>query len=281
MKQMNVLIADSGGTKTDWAFINGGKTELFSGSGLHPAYNSSEEILNELKIVINKIPVLPEKVFFYGAGCHGIEPVKKIKNAFTQLLSGCETEIYDDLTGAARAHLQQIDGVISILGTGSVCGRYSNGEITRRTASLGYAIGDEGSAADLGRLILRDYFRDRLDRETHQIVQKSLENGDYSHWMTRIYGSDHPNRELAAVAGMVFRSGDSEQLRSILKYCIEGFLESQFSLLSPQSDEPVVFTGGLAVAQQDELLKLLKSRNFNKCSVKSKLIDGLAEYHQR
>ena len=277
---MNVLIADSGGTKTDWVFIYSEKTEFFSGSGLHPGYNSAEKILTELKIVVNKLHAMPEKVFFYGAGCHGREPVEKIRNSFSQVLPRCEAEIFDDLTGAARAHLGQTSGVIAILGTGSVCGRYSNGEITRRTASLGYAIGDEGSAADLGRLILKAFFRKKMNRETHDIVKKRLENGDYSHWMTRIYGSDYPNRQLAAVAGMIYNGEGTEQLRSILEGCVEGFLDSQFTLLSPEPDERIVFTGGLSVAQKDLLLTLLKRRSFSNCAVKSKLIDGLAEYHQ-
>lgn len=281
MRRMNVLIADSGGTKTDWAFINGEKTEFFSGKGLHPGYNSAETILAELKIVTGKLSAIPEKVFFYGAGCHGREPIETIRSSFVQAIPLCEAEIFDDLTGAARAHLGHTAGVIAILGTGSVCGRYSNEEITERTASLGYAIGDEGSAADLGRLILRSYFRNQLNRETHNIVKKRLANGDYSHWMTRIYGNDHPNRELAAVAGMIYKDGETEQLRLILEGCIEGFLDSQFTLLSPEPDEPIVFTGGLSVAQKNLLLTIVKRRSYSNCSVKAKLIEGLAEYHQR
>lgn len=278
---MGILIADSGGTKTDWVYIDSANEHYFKSSGLHPAYTTGKQISEEIKYAMHFDPSEIDQVFFYGAGCHGIEPKQKIINALKQTLIGCRIDVFDDLTGAARAHLQQTEGIIAALGTGSVCGRYKNGEITMRSAALGYAIGDEGSAADLGKSVLRAYYRAELNKDARNAVEKKLGNVDYSHWMNQIYGSSQPNRELASVAEMVFSDDKQpQQLKSILINCFERFIDSQLLSLQPHSEERILFTGKVSNAHSKIILSLLKNRNFNNCSVKEGLISGLARYHK-
>ncbi|CAN5159720.1 ATPase [soil metagenome] len=278
---MNILIADSGGTKTDWVFIDSVNPHYFKSGGLHPAFNSTDEISSEIKKSVTIESGKIDQIFFYGAGCHGDLPAEKIKVAITRIFPDCEINVFDDLTGAARAHLQQTDGIIAALGTGSICGRYKNGLITNRSAALGYAIGDEGSAVDLGKSVIRAYFRNELDEETHQAVEKKLGTSDYSYWMNRIYGSDQPNRVLAAVAGELFSGNLTLQLSSILTNCFERFMDTQLTSLTPFPDEQIVFTGTVANAHSKIILLLLKKKDFKKCSVKAGLIKGLARYHKQ
>ena len=273
---MGILIADSGGTKTDWAYLSDSGRDFFSGSGLHPAYLTDDQIANEIKATVS---VNPKQVYFYGAGCHGSGPASKIEKAIKQVFPDALAIVKDDLTGVARAHLQRSDGLIAALGTGSICGRYEAGEILKRSAALGYAIGDEGSAADLGRTILKAFFRETLDHETTNIAANRLNAATYSEWMDQIYNSDRPNRELAAVAGMVFIDPLTNQLREMISTCFLDFIDSQLSSLTPDQNDLIVCSGSVAVAHAGILLDALSKRGFEKVSVKENVIKGLADYH--
>jgi N-acetylglucosamine kinase-like BadF-type ATPase len=273
---MSTLIADSGGTKTDWAFLSNGEPDFFSGSGLHPAYMTVDQIENELDATVS---VTPEQIFFYGAGCHGSGPASKLERAILRAFPDANLEVNDDLTGVARAHLRQYSGLIASLGTGSICGRYDSGQILKRSAALGYAIGDEGSAADLGRTILKSFFRHLLDKETSEIVADRLNNRSYSEWMDQIYNSDRPNRELAAVAGRVFINPLTNDLREIILSCFSNFIDAQFCELTPEKDEKIVCSGSVAVAHAGILLDTMSNRGFENVSIKENVIEGLVHYH--
>ena len=273
---MGKLIADSGGTKTDWAYLNDGRTEYFSGRGLHPAYMSVDQIAGEIR---NTVSVTPEHIYFYGAGCHGPDPAKKIEQAIKQVFNSAIVSVKDDLTGVARAHLQTSDGLIAAFGTGSICGRYESGEILKRSAALGFAIGDEGSAADLGRTILKAFFRQTLNAKTSEVTAKRLKSTSYSEWMDKIYNSDRPNRELASVAGMVFKDPLTDQLREIIEIRFLDFIDSQLRSLQPENDEQIVCTGSVAVAHASILIDAFSEREFEKIVIKENVIQGLAHYH--
>lgn len=273
---MRILVADSGGTKTSWACLEKYRTDYFTGSGLHPAYMTVDQIADEIE---KSVPVTPERVFFYGAGCHGRGPVAKIEQAIKKVFSEAEIIIKDDLTGAARSHLQRSRGFIAALGTGSICGLYDSGDILKRSASLGYAIGDEGSAADLGRTILKAYFRDTLDSETAALTASRLPNATYSGAMDWVYTSERPNKKLASVAGKVFVHPLTDQLQDIVSSRFLEFIDSQFSTLSPVPSDQIVCTGSVAMAHADLLLNAFSGRGFKHVSIKENVIEGLAAYH--
>ncbi len=273
---MGILVADSGGTKTDWAYLNEKGTMHFSGNGLHPAYMSGDDITEEIRRTVS---AQPSQIYFYGAGCHGPEPVSKIKGAIQEALPDAFITVRDDLTGVARAHLQKSGGLIVALGTGSICGRYQDGEILRRSAALGYAIGDEGSAADLGRVLLKAYFRQTLNKNTSEKVAERLQHVTYSDCMDKIYGSSRPNRELASFAGMVFEGALTDQLKELISSRFLAFIDSQFESLQPGKEEQIVCSGSVAIAHAGALKQAFLRRGYDQVSIKEDVIGGLARYH--
>ena len=273
---MGILVADSGGTKTDWVFLNDNGLMHFSGSGLHPAYMSGDDITEEIRRTVS---VQPSQIYFYGAGCHGPEPVSKIKGAIQQAFPDAFVTVRDDLTGVARAHLQKSGGLIVALGTGSICGRYEDGEILRRSAALGYAIGDEGSAADLGRILLKAYFRQTLNKNTADTVAERLQHVTYSDCMDKIYGSSRPNKELASIAGMVLDGPLTNQLSELISSRFLAFIDSQFESLQPGNEERIVCSGSVAIAHGGALKQAFSHRGYERVSIKKDVIGGLARYH--
>lgn len=270
------VIADSGGTKTDWAITDGDQTTVVKGQGLHPAYVSSKEIAAEVRKVTTRNP---DQVWFYGAGCYGVEPVQKVKAVLIQIFPDANVHVTDDLTGVARAHLRERKGVIAALGTGSICGEYERGQVVRRSAALGYAIGDEGSAVDLGRSILKAFFRNTLPEESHMQVADRLESTEYSVWMRQIYNSSRPNRVLAAIAGQIFHEPMETGVRSILADCLARFMDTQLAQIDPSRTSPVVFSGSVAIAHPGLIQMLMEKRGFKNVEIKSDVIGGLVAYH--
>ena len=68
----NILIADSGSTKTDWILKNSsGEKIQFQSAGLNPFYQTEKEVVSVLeKEVISKLSFSVDKIFFYGACFH-------------------------------------------------------------------------------------------------------------------------------------------------------------------------------------------------------------------
>jgi len=49
-----ILIADSGATKTDWAYVENGKPIFVKSAGLHPAYLSDDEMSGIIRKSVGK-----------------------------------------------------------------------------------------------------------------------------------------------------------------------------------------------------------------------------------
>ncbi len=100
-----MLIADSGSTKTDWAWIeNGTIVHRVTTAGINPVHQSEEEILVDPQTVLQWGA---DEVFFYGAGCI---PEKKgvVEKVLRKVFPDADRiEVESDLLGAARAVCQK------------------------------------------------------------------------------------------------------------------------------------------------------------------------------
>jgi len=135
-----------------------------------------------------------------------------------------------DVECAARAAFYGDErGLLVVLGTGSICARVVNGVMQEQSRSLGFAIGDEGSAADIGKRLLKGYFRRTFSPPTlvyleeimHQMTggqgkpggsdsndDDQSENARYAVWMDALYfggesvrlGFPSPSALLASLA---------------------------------------------------------------------------------
>lgn len=140
-----ILVADSGGTKTDWALVGEeGISFRCTTLGMHPIHLSSSR-LREV-VVDELLPVLPihvdvSAIYFYGGGC-----TPQMCPVVEEVLRSCfprQTEIYveSDLLGAARALCGNSEGIACILGTGANSCLYDGRRIVRNTPPLGYILG--------------------------------------------------------------------------------------------------------------------------------------------
>ncbi len=275
------LIADSGSTKTQWCIVNEIETiKIFLTAGINPYYQSAEQIaeemMNSVKPMIEKHEI--QKVFYYGAGCNTNQNKTMISEALSLILPDAAYEVYTDLMAAARALFLDQPGIACILGTGSNSCFYDGVEIRENISPLGFILGDEGSGAVLGRLLVGDCLKNQLPE---WLRDKFLDEYELSpaQIMENVYRKPFPNRFLAKFApfmsehldepiifNQVYDSFDAFVSRNVMQYNLENLL--------------VGFSGSVAANFKDVLEIVAAERNLNLGPIFADPMPGLIEYHQ-
>ena len=121
----------------------------------------------ELKAVYTKII----EVHFYTPGCSSASSFDILESSLKSFFVNANIIIKTDLYAAARAAYNGESLFVSIIGTGSNTAFYDGESLNHLKPSLGYVMGDEGSGASLGRLLLRSY----LYKTCHLICTKPFQ----------------------------------------------------------------------------------------------------------
>ncbi len=272
----DILVADGGSTKCAWALLRAdGSREYATAPGVNPSLLGLDEVAGALRGGL--APLATDgvgEVRFYGAGCAG-EGARRMEEALRGLFPGASVEVASDLLGAARALFGDGSGVACILGTGSNSGYYENGAITRNVRPMGFILGDEGSGASIGRVVLNQYFKGWLDEATRRDFEREFPGLTYDEVVCRVYREPAANRFLASFAPFAAAHMSDSRLAARVRGCFEAFVSE--SLAAYPADAPVGFAGSLAAAFAPMLRGLLPGRELT--FVPSPL-EPLAEYHQ-
>lgn len=269
---MKTLIADSGATKTDWLYINGTETTHIKTQGLHPSTLDPTSDLTDMELYLGELT--PDQIYFFGTGCGNPVGDEKIRLFLRQIFPSSELNINSDLVGSAKAFFPESDGSVVILGTGAICSKVQSGNVVKKSASLGYAIGDEGSAADLGRRILKMYYREQSNPETLEFIRDKIEDMDYGSMTNRIYSASKPNRELASIAGEVLHPPLPAELIQLIRDAFSDFIKFQLTTLDITKETEIVCTGKVASVHSEILMEVFHEFGFENVSVKYPVIDS-------
>lgn len=166
-----VLIADSGGTKTDWCFIDiSGERSFFTTESYHPI-NWDESFRTRLKQYFEeRIELMNAEIYFFGAGCLKREKAMELEKLFHEIGFNKVT-VKSDLHAAGLACLGNENGWVAISGTGSVLFEWSNGEVGQIIGGKGHMEGDQGSGYYFGKLIYEDYKSEKLSMYQKQLFE--------------------------------------------------------------------------------------------------------------
>ena len=266
-----ILIADSGSSTTEWRLIDGDSISPYQSIGLNPFIISEEEIVSvieSLKFPIEQI----QRLYFYGAGCGSSEQSQHMAQILNTPFSNSEIYVYSDLLAAARSLLQDKEGVIGILGTGSNVAHYTVSGVQPLTTSTGYLLGDEGSGNALGKRLLKAFFSDNLDKE---LIQKIGQ--DKSLVLKTLYKHSFPNRYLASFARLMFRNRNHPQIAALIKSTFDEWVES---CLLPYQVKEIALCGSIAYYFHTEVMRSCESYGIAVSSVLEKPISALALYHK-
>ncbi len=240
------IIADSGSTKTKFALVEGGAVEYVHTDGINPYYQGVEDIVSTLKVQLLPKIAEPENVNyieFYGAGCGPADKIAIVRDALQSVFLYAAIIVSSDLLGAAKALCGVEAGIACILGTGSNSCYYDGEKIVQNVSPLGYILGDEGSGAVLGKLLVADI----LKKQAPKIVRDKF-FAKYSYTsadiIDRVYRKPFPNRFLASFAPFLSENIDVTYCHSLVYDSLKSFIER--NLRQYPAGLPVHFTGSVA-----------------------------------
>lgn len=282
-----ILIADSGSTKTDWVLVAQQQRQTLHTQGLSPVHQSADEMRHVLSNEL--LPHLSlrgagqascqsvESVYFYGSGV-----LPELSPVVTGLLrslfpSATTVEAQSDLLGACRALCGRREGIAAILGTGSASCLYDGSRILQQTPSLGYILGDEGSGAVLGRMLVHHIYKGRLS-EKIRIAFEQETGYSVADIIQRVYRQPLANRFLASLTPFLHAHLADESLRAMV---IESFQSFFFDnvVAYQRPDLPIDFVGSIAWHFQCELREAASRCHLSVGTILQHPVDGLVEYH--
>lgn len=280
MRPMNCLIADSGSTKTDWCLVPAGSPpHTFRTGGINPFYQTEAEIERELTGHV--LPLLPpagvDAVCFYGAGCTGGKAAA-LRRLLARLFPSAQVvEAETDMLGAARALCGHSAGIACILGTGSNSCFYDGTRICANVPPLGFILGDEGSGAVLGKLlvgnVLKRLWPSRLSEAFFAytgLTQEAL--------LDRVYRQPFPNRFLAGLAPFLSARLDAEPVRRMVAGSFRDFLARNVAQYDYHT-HPVHFTGSVAWHFRPLLEEVAHGLGIKPGRVVQSPLEGLVRFH--
>lgn len=181
-----ILVADSGGTQTDWCFVDKNlEKHFFTTKSFHPS-NWGESFFEEFLVFWNSREELKtSRIHFYGAGCLN-EDNKSIISDYFLKWGFVNVQVFSDVLGACHSTLGDKEGVVAILGTGSVACHFDGCQITKISGGLGYLLGDEGSGYYFGKTLLSRYLNS--DFSDSLMISLLAILGDRSEVLSQVYG---------------------------------------------------------------------------------------------
>ena len=274
-----ILIADGGSTKTEWCVADNGKVlRRIKTKGMNPYFQTEYEISGEIASVL--LPVLKNNTFdalyFYGAGCTP-EKIPMMKQALLKHLEVKTIEVNTDLLAAARALSGKKPGIVCIIGTGSNSCYYDGEKIANNVSSLGYILGDEGSGAVLGKMLVGDLLKNQLPEGLKEafLKQYSLTPAMI---IERVYRQSFPNRFLASLSPFLKQNIEIPEIRIIVLNSFKDFINRNVKQYDYQNNL-LHFIGSIAFYYQDILKEAIQECGMNTGSIVQTPMDGLVLYH--
>lgn len=302
------LIIESGATKADWCLIDsdGNVRSRFRTRGINLASMDASAVSRHVEDALSAVRsdgFSPEndvtEVFFYGAGVIGKDAVtgwrenrrKEVpgednsgKYALADAFPGASCCFNSDLMAAARGLYGDGTGIAAILGTGSNSCLCSGGEIVSNIRPGGFILGDEGSAAALGKMFLADYVKDLLPKEVADAFCKEYSLG-YEDVVRIVYRSDAPAASVAAFAPYVVSWQENHHVRSMICRNFRDFIERSLlrypgNARENGEDVEVRVTGSFGCACKGLLCEAGKDYGISFTGFVPAPMDGLIQFHR-
>ena len=277
-----ILIADSGSTKTDWCVVeNGQPIQQISTKGINPFFQSEEEISNE--IATSLLPQLKtnalDAVYFYGAGCGFPDKIAMVHRAITKHLQiKREVEVNADMLAVAHGLCQHEAGIACIMGTGSNSCYYDGKQIVSNVSPLGFILGDEGSGAVLGKLLVGDILKNQMTPELKEkfLKQFGLTPADI---IDHVYRKPFPNRFLASLSPFLAQNIDEPCIHALVLGSFKSFLKRNVMQYENFRNSKVHFIGSVAFYYKTILAEAAQEMNIQLGTIIKSPMEGLIKYH--
>lgn len=280
-----ILIADCGGTKVTWCVLDHKElVKEFTTPGMNVLMLSYEEMC--LRLAEETAPLLGDlteqitEVYFYGAGCASEALCESVRRAIQTIIPGARTEVASDMLASCRALCGDHGGVVCILGTGSNSCLYDGERIVDNVSPLGFILGDEGSGANLGKLLVSDV----LKRQLPEHVCKKFHDKFGLDTMTvinRVYRQPYPNKFLASLTPFLSENIHEPSIHNLVISAFRSFFRRNVALytLPDGYGNKVYFSGSVAWFFKSALAEATALSGYSLANVLPDPMEGLIKYH--
>lgn len=277
-----ILIADSGGTKTEWRMLERNKSvQQLHTLGFNPYYQPIDDLYDIIrKELAPAVAGSVDKIFFYGTGVSSDKNQELIKKAFLEFFPGAQIEIGWDLLAAARALCGHEEGIACILGTGSNSCHYNGEKIVYNVANLGWILADEGSGTYIGKRLIKDYFRKQIpaDLAARFYARFPWQREEV---LEKVYQQEKPGAFLASFMKFIFQHLKEPYCYQLVYQAFADFYENNVMLYPGYENLKVHFTGSVAFYFSDLLRQVANDKGIIVKNIQEGPIAGLALYHQK
>ena len=277
-----ILIADCGSTKIDWCVVENGevKKQVFT-SGINALLMTEEQIretlANELAQEVAEFEI--ESVYYYGAGCLFDDICANVRRAIAANVPTAKTiEVHSDLVAAARALCGDSKGIACILGTGSNSCFWDGEKIADNVSPLGYILGDEGSGAVLGKLLVGDVLKKQLPEELCEKFLKEYEL-DRQKIIESVYKRPAANRFLASLSPFLSKNIEEPAIHRLVLNAFKSFFVRNIENYKDYKNYAVSFVGSVAFYYREVLEEAAKAVDIKIGTIIKSPMEGLVKYH--
>ena len=278
------VIAECGASKSDWRLIS-----------------QSEEICQVSTLGINVSTMSPSAIgkvveqAAEGFGNAALDVVgmhvylagvitEDIRQELTVLFGGyfpnSSFEFQTDLIAAARAVCGHGPGIAAILGTGSNSCQWSGTEIVKRVYSSGFILGDEGSAATLGKLFIADFLKGLVPAEIANEFSARFPS-DYATIVSNVYRSQtSPSGYLGSFAPFILEHYEHPYIKELVDGNFRAFIRRSLKQYDTQM-YPVGVVGGFGCALKDIFGCIAMEEGVRISGFFPRPIEGLIAYHSK
>lgn len=278
------LIIESGATKGDWRLISpdGRETGRFLTEGTNVSTMPMDRVAGIIRKTGRQVAEAAsghmDSVHLYTAGVITERIGSELTGVLREVFPKSQVEVQDDLTAAARAVCGHRPGIAAILGTGSNSCQFDGENIVRRIYSCGFILGDEGSAATLGRLFIADFLKG-LVPERISADFASRFDCSYATIVGNVYRStSSPSAYLGNFAPFIMEYYEDPYIKEL----VDGNFRNFFRRSIKQYDymnHPVGIAGGFGNALKEIISRIAAEEGITISGFQPQPIEGLKKYH--
>lgn len=278
------IIAECGATKGDWRLIDDtGEIAQEQTCGINVSNMQTAAIKEIIDTISSRFHGLAPEVtdiHIYVAGVMTEDIRTMVTGILSEKFPAAEMEFQHDLTAAARAACGHNPGIAAIVGTGSNSCLWDGEKITARSCSGGFILGDEGSAAVLGKLFISDFLKGIVPDEIAKDFASRYQS-DYETIISNVYRSaSSPSAYLGSLAPFITEHFHHPYIKGLVEENFRSFIRR--SLKQHDTDRyPVSVVGGFAFALKDIFSRIAAEEGIIISRFIKAPMDSLIEYHRQ
>ncbi len=279
------LIIESGATKGDWRIVDAEGLEkgriVTEGTNVStmPMARIAEIITAACQEIKEKFGDVSE-VFFYTAGVLTDEISADLRAFVGAVFPDALCDVQTDLIGAARAACGHGPGIAAILGTGSNSCQFDGNEIVKRVYSSGFILGDEGSAATLGKLFIADFLKGLVPAHISEEFSSRYPS-DYATIVQNVYrNAGSPSGYLGGFAPFILEYYEDPYIKELVDGNFRAFIRRSVKQYEYEK-YPLGVVGGFGYALREIFTRIAQEEGIRISRFYPAPIEGLIEYHSK